>query len=403
MNTTRLFGQSLRSLRRQPLRTVFIMCGSVVGVAALTLTLSMGRTLEAKMVTMFRRMVGDASMLVIAGGGRMMGSPRADAARLTVDDMLAVVQEVDGIVEWDPQAVLNGTTVQRGTASVTTRVLGSSERWSRVWERGVAEGESFASADVTSAARVAIIGRSVARDLFGDGDPIGSDVQVGAVPVRVIGVLEEFGTDLHGMDRDNEIVMPLTTVMRRLNNLDAISGAKLLVDVPERGEEIAEQVAASLRRQHRLVAEQDDDFRIMTALAAQRIVENSRTTLTLYVPLGATIILVLGGVITAALMLGAVNERLREIGLRRAVGARPEDVHRQFLVETAITTVVGGFIGLGVAALGARAIGARIEADGQLTWTAIATGLGAAVLTGWLAGVLPARRAATLNPVDALR
>lgn len=403
MISSRLATQSLRSMRRYRLRTSFMMLGSLVGVAALTLAVSLGQQVQSKLVTMFRQMVGDASMLVIAGGGRMMGSPRADAARLTVDDIATVVREVPGIEDWDPQAMLPGTTVRRAGATTTARVLGSSERWQRVWERGVSSGESFDAADVTRLARVAIIGSTVARELLGEEDPVGADIQVGAVPVRVIGVLEVFGTDLHGMDRDNEIVMPLSTVMRRLNNLDAISGAKLLVSEASRADEIASVVSEVLRRRHGLGRDQPDDFHVLTALRAQQIVADASRVLTLYVPLAAGIVLIVGGIVAAALMLGSVTERVSEIGLRRAVGARPEDIHRQFLIETAATTFAGGIGGVVVGYVTVQLVASRLQVDGNLSWTAVAIGLGAAAVTGWAAGVIPARRAARLHPVDALR
>jgi putative ABC transport system permease protein len=333
----------------------------------------------------------------------MMGSPRADAARLTVDDIATVVGEVPGIEDWDPQAMLTGTTIRRAGATTTARVLGSSERWPRVWERGVSSGESFDAADVSRLARVAIIGRTVARALFGDEDPVGEDIQVGAVPVRVVGVLESFGTDLHGMDRDNEIVMPLTTVMRRLNNLDAISGAKLLLREPSRADVIASEVTAVLRRRHGLGRDQPDDFHVLTALRAQQIVADASRVLTLYLPLAAGIVLMVGGIVSAALMLGSVTERVSEIGLRRAVGARPEDIHRQFLIETAVTTFAGGVGGVAVGYVAVQLVASRLQVDGSLSWTAVVLSLGGAALTGWAAGVVPARRAARLRPVDALR
>jgi putative ABC transport system permease protein len=333
----------------------------------------------------------------------MMGSPRADAARLTIDDVDAAVREVPGIVEWDPQVMLPSTTIRHAGATTTARILGSSERWQRVWERGLSSGESFDAADVASSARVAVVGRTVARELFGEGDPIGADIQVGAVPVRVIGVLEVFGTDLHGMDRDDEIVMPISTVMRRLNNMDAISGAKLLIAEPDRGREIASEVSAVLRRRHGIGRDQPDDFHILTALRAQEIVANSGRVLTLYLPLGAGIIVIVGGIIAAALMLGSVSERVSEIGLRRAVGASADDIHRQFLMETATTTVVGGIGGVVLGFVAVKLAASELQVSGSLSWLAVAIGLSAAVVTGWAAGVIPARRAARLNPVDALR
>ncbi len=403
MRARHLLAQSMRSMARYRLRTTFMMLGSLVGVAALTLAVSLGRGVQAKVVRTVQQIVGDGSLLIIGGGGPMRGSPRADASRLTLDDIATVVSEVPGVEDWDPQAALPGTTIRRAGATTIARVLGSSERWERVWGRGVARGESFDAADVAGSARVALIGATVARALFGGEDPVGADIQVGAVQVRVIGVLELFGTDLHGMDRDNEILIPISTLMRRLTNADAIAAAKLLVSDPARVNEIADDVRGVLRRRHALNRDQPDDFHIVTALQAQQVVATVRRVLTLYVPLAAGVVLMVGGIVAAALMLASVNERVGEIGRRRAGGARPEDIHWQFVIETAGTTLAGGVGGVALGYVIVQLVVRRLQLDGSFSWTAVLLGLAAAAVTGWLAGVVPARRAARLHPADALR
>lgn len=403
MTAKNLLIQSMRSMARYRLRTAFMLLGSLVGVAALTLAVSIGRGVQTKVVRTVQQIVGDGSVLVIGGGTQTMGSHRGGVLRLTLDDIATVAREVPGVEDWDPQATLPATTIRRAGATTTARLVGGSERWQRVWGRGVSRGESFDAADVARSARVALIGETVARALFSGEDPVGADIQVGAVPVRVIGVLEPFGTDLHGMDRDNEILIPISTVMRRLTNADAIAMAKLLVSDPARAEQIASDVRDVLRRQHALDRDQPDDFRIVTALEAQQLVATVRRVLTLYVPLAAGVVLAVGGIVAAALMLASVNERVGEIGLRRAVGARPEDIHRQFLIETAGTTFAGGVGGVTLGYLVVQLVASRLQLNGNFSWAAVLVGLAAAAVTGWLAGVVPARRAARLHPVDALR
>lgn len=403
MTTKHLVTQSLHAMARYRLRTALMMLGSILGVAALTIAVSLGRAVQAKVVKTIGQIVGDASVLVMGGGGRRMGPPSLGGSRLTLDDMEAAVREVSGIQDWDPQAALASTTIRRGGATTTARVIGGSERWQHVWSRGVSEGQSFDATDISRMSRVAIIGATVAHALFGDESPVGADIQIGAVPVRVIGVLEVFGTDLHGMDRDNEIVMPLSTLMRRLANTDAISSGKLLVTEPARANEIADSVRLVLRQRHAINRDQPDDFSIMTALQAQEMVAMMRRVLTLYIPLAAGIVLLVGGVVAAALMLSSVSERVGEIGLRRAVGARPEDIQRQFMVETAGTTLVGGVAGVVVGYIVVQMLAGRFRLDPSFSFAAVLLGLGAAAITGWLASVLPARRAARLHPADAFR
>jgi putative ABC transport system permease protein len=244
----------------------------------------------------------------------------------------------------------------------------------------------------------------VARELFGDDDPIGGDILIGPVSFRVIGLLERFGTDLHGMDRDNEIVVPISTLMRRVMNVDTISVAKLIVKDAARSEETGREIQHALRARHRLAEGQPDDFTIMTSVEIQKMVSTIQRVLFLYLPLVAGVAILVAGIVAATLMLASVNQRVGEIGLRRAVGARPSDIRLQFLVETAMTTLVGGVAGIALGFFGAHI------ASGHLKFGAVA-GFGKAILlgllvsgvTGFLAGVVPARRAARLPPADALR
>jgi putative ABC transport system permease protein len=403
MNTTRLVSQGVRAMRRYKLRTAFMMLGSLVGVAALTLTMSVGQGVRAKMLETLRQILGDESILVVGGGSRMMGSPRAGATRLTLDDIAAVAKEIPDVDVWDPQAELSGTSIRYGDATATARITGQSERWQRVWGRGVSRGESFDAAAVSGSARVAVIGETVARTLFADQDPIDAEIRIGAVPFRVIGILEAFGIDMHGMDRDNEIVVPISTLMRRLTNADAINAAKLLVKDPTRQDETAGEIRRFLRLRHAIDKDQPDDFTIVTALEAQQMVGMIQRVLLLYLPLVGGIALVVGGVVAATLMLASVNERTGEIGLRRAIGARPEDIRRQFVIETAAVIVTGAVAGTLIGYIGARAIASRMQLAGAFSWTAVLVSLAAATIVGMLAGVVPARRAAQLHPADALR
>jgi putative ABC transport system permease protein len=402
MISMRLVRHSLRTMARFKLRSGFMMLGSFIGVAALTLVVSVGEGAERKILSTVRQLFGASSVLIFSGGGRMTGGPRAGGARMTLDDIEALARELPAIEVWDPQQML-GATVRYGDASGTARVLGQSERSERVWDRGVSQGEYFDAAAVTSSARVALLGETVVRELFGDEDPLGAEILVGSVRFRVIGILEPFGTDAHGMDRDDEVVIPISTAMRRLMNVDTIRAAKLLVKDPALVEATAREVRQILRERHAIVQDQPDDFTIITPIQVQEMVSQVQKVLFLFLPLVAGISLLAGGVVAASLMLASVNERVGEIGLRRAVGARPEDIQLQFLLETAVTTLGGGLLGLVLGCVAAQAIANRIGLEGIFSWKAIVLGLVAAAVTGFLAGVVPARRAARLQPADALR
>jgi putative ABC transport system permease protein len=401
--TSRLVRQAVRSMRRYPLRTVIMMLGSFVGVAALTFVLSVGRGAQRTMLRTVRQIIGDQSILVYAGGGTMMGGPRGGPARLTLDDMEAVAREVPSVDSWDPQVQSAGASVKRGGANATVRVLGESERWSRVWGRGVSRGQDFDATAITGTARVALIGETAARSLFGGDDPIGGEVEIGSVPFRVIGVLDRFGVDLHGMDRDNEIVVPVSTMMRRVKNVDGISGAKLVVKDGSNDADVAEQVRRVLRARHGLAPSAPDDFHLTTSAQVNQMESMIERVLLLYVPLVGAVALVIGGIVGAVLMLSSVSERVGEIGLRCAVGAGPDDIRRQFVLETAATILLGGVAGIALGALLIRLATRRMPIDATFSWSAVLIGLAAAAVTGLVAGVFPARRAARLDPVEALR
>jgi putative ABC transport system permease protein len=402
MSTMRLLTHSLGALARYRLRTAFVMLGTVVGVAALTLVVSIGQGVQAKVLKSVGQVLGDSSILLMSGGSRILGSPRAGASRLTIDDLTAVAAELDEIEAWDPQQDISNV-VRYRDSTATVRVLGQSERGERVWARAVSRGQYFDAAAVTSAARVAIIGQTVARTHFGNEEPLDAEIRIGAVPFRVIGVLESFGTDMHGMDRDNEIVVPISTLIRRLTNVDTISGAKLLVKDSSREEQTAREITRILRARHALGAGEPDDFRLIMAVEVRAMTTWIRRVLFLFLPLVAGVILLVAGMVAATLMLSSVNERIAEIGLRRAIGARPEDIRLQFAAETAVTILLGGLGGLLLGYAGARFVAMRMQLGETFSWEAVLVGMVASVITGLLAGVLPARRAARLYPADALR
>jgi putative ABC transport system permease protein len=403
MKTMRLVRHSIRAVGRYTMRSGFIMLGTLVGIAALTLVITVGGGVERKVLKTVKQLFGESSIVVIGRGNQLLGGPRANAARFTIDDMAAVAGEVPFIESWDPQQSMPAASIRRGDVATTARVLGASERWGHVWERHVSRGDDFDASAVASSARVAVIGETVARELFADDDPIGADILIGSVAFRVTGVLERFGTDLHGMDRDNEIVVPISTLQRRVMNVDTIGVAKIIVYDASRVDETALAIKQALRARHALVEGQPDDFNLMTAVEIQKMVGTVQRVLYLYLPLVAGVAILVAGIVAATLMLASVNQRRGEIGLRRALGARPEDIRLQFLVETAVMTLGGGIAGVAIGIFGAQIASIHLRLGDLFSWNAILLGLFVSVFTGILAGVMPARRAAKLPPVDALR
>jgi putative ABC transport system permease protein len=402
MNFDRTLSQSLRSLWRYRLRTFFIMLSAIIGVTALTFVLSVGKGAQLKIMSTVRQIFGDSSIIAIAGGQQLTGGPRPDAARLTIDDIEAVAKAVPDIEQWDPQQSLFPT-VRHGSAASVVRVLGQSERSENVWGRSVVRGSYFDAAAVKHLDRVALIGATAAESLYGTADPIGSEIMIESVPFTVIGVLERFGTDFHGMDRDNEIVIPVSTLLRRVANVDTIALAKFKVRPSADLASTANAVKEALRIRHGLTAGQADDFSLLTPVEIRQLTGKISRVLSLYLPLASIVILLVGGIIAATLMVASVNARTAEIGLRRALGALPVDIAKQFLTETAFSMVAGGLFGIVLGLVASQAVALHMKLDGGLSWVAVVAGLAASLLTGVVAGVMPARRAARLMPVEALR
>jgi putative ABC transport system permease protein len=403
MSTTRLVIHSQRMLRRYPVRVMLAASGSLLGIGTLTLVLSLGGAALDRVTRTVDQLFGGSSIGIMAGGTRFLGGPRPGTARLTIDDLAAVAAEVPGIAIWDAQQTLPSATVRRGNTVTTARVTGQTERAREVWNRDVSQGEYFDAQAVATTARVALIGETAARALFGSDDPIGAEILVEAVPFTVIGVLERFGTDLHGMDRDNELVVPVSTLQRRVMNVDTVVQAKLLVSDPDAVATTGEDVVRVLRARHGIPPDRPSDFSVMTADEVRQIVGTVERIIDVYAPLVAVVFAVVAGLVAMVLMLTLVRQRTSEIGVRRAVGARSGQIAVQFTAETAVTVAAGGLAGVLVGNAIAVVVAGQFELDTSFSWSAALTGLAVSVVIGVVAGLLPARRAAGLHPVDALR
>ncbi|MCP5104860.1 MAG: FtsX-like permease family protein [bacterium] len=404
MKKNRIIKSGFRAMGRHKMRTFFMMTGILVGITALTLIISLGKGTKQELMGKIEKLFSANNIIITAGGGMQKG-PRFDGrvTTLTLEDVEVLRDEVPNIEMYDPMQMIPQREVKYRDKSINTRIFGQSPASEQVWNRSVVSGEFIDEGENKRAARTALLGTKVASELFGDSDPVGEQIRIGNVPFKVKGILEEWGTDLHGLNRDNEILVPITTAMRRLMNVDYIRNVKIQLADPNKMEQTESRIRGILRERHHLTPEEPDDFMIITPVLVQKIVAGANNIFDLFLPLIAGISLLVGGVVAAGLMLISVNERTGEIGLRKAVGARSKDIQLQFLIETAAVTVSGGIIGILLGNLGVQVFAAIMKLPAVVAWEALLLGIFSSALVGLAAGVFPARRAAGLEPVDALR
>ena len=404
MKKAQIIKSSFRMMGRYKLRTFFMMIGILVGITALTLIFSIGKGTEKKVLDDIESMFNSSSIMITSGGGRMMSGPQqGSTAQLTIEDLKTCAEEITNISMWDPMQLMSGREVKYKENARELRIWAYSEQSELVWNRGVSRGEYFDKEAVDTMSRVALIGEAAAKELFEEIDPLEKQILIGSVPFRIIGILEPMGVDPHGMDRDDELYVPITTAMRRLMNVDIIMAGKFLVKDPKKMEQTVSKITAILRERHYLDEGEPDDFSIMTPVEVREMVASTNKIFNVFLPLIAALSLLVGGVIASNLMLISVNERKSEIGLRKAIGAKSKDILFQFFVETIAITAAAGILGIIIGTVGVQALASVLDIPPIISWKAIGLGIVFSNLVGLGAGILPALRAASLLPVDALR
>ncbi len=409
MKTGRLLGQALKGLTRYRLRTFFMMAGIIVGITVLTVVLSAGMGARERIMERVR-VFGLENLMVWAGGstdqsrpGRGLGGEPTVTATLKPDDAQAISDQVDGVRQVAPFAREGQMEIQWRDRSFTSPVFGVTPDWQDVWDWPVDQGVFISDDDNATMARVAVIGPTVVGELFGSEDPTGEVIQVGGIPFQVTGILGEKGSSAGGGDMDNRVFVPLNTYLRRVVNQDYLAGIRVQVADIRQMESVADDITALLRERHGTGQGGELDFRLTTPTEVTAMVEEMQGTFDLFLILVAGIALVVGGVVVANIMLLSVGERQREIGLRMAVGARAHQIRRQFLLESAAVAFFGGIGGIILGMIGNVIMEAVTGTPALLTWHVLLIGILFSTVVGILAGLHPARRAAALTPVDALR
>ena len=397
----------LKSIARNKLRSLLTALGVVIGVACVIVSVAIGAGVAASVSEMINSL--GSNFIMIMPGATTQGGARifSGSSSLTEDDAAAIVRECPAVAYVSPQTRTTGQVVA-GELNWSTQVYGVGIDWPNIRAWAVKDGTFFTEGDVRAGSKVAVLGNTVADNLFPNGDAVGSNIRIKNVPFRVTGVLEKKGGNMMGSDQDDVIIAPYTTVQKRLQGQGQGQGNRIGMIIAsaasaDQVSDAMEQIDALLRQRHRIPQGGDADFQMRSqeeiAQANQQQVKLMRNLL-----LGIAIVsLLVGGIGIMNIMLVSVTERTREIGIRMAIGARGRHVLLQFLFEAIVLSVFGGLIGvllgMGVARLFAKVAGWPIV----VSPTAILVAFGVAATVGIFFGFYPARKASRLDPIDALR
>ena len=394
---------AVKALRQNALRTALTMLGIVIGVGAVICVVAIGEGAAANVERAITNI--GANMIWVEAGGVNRAGVRTGAfgtKTLTLGDFDAIKEHITAVTNVTPQ-VDTRVQVVFGNQNWGTTVRGVGPEYLALKGWAIARGGIYTDGDVERAANVCVLGQTVADQLFGSEDPIGAEIRVKDQPCTVVGILEAKGQSATGQDQDDTFLMPYTTVMKKVKGqtwLDDImmSGTSArVVDQAER------DIGALLRERHHLRAGADDDFNLRHPTEIAEAVKASTQTMEALLAAIASVSLLVGGIGIMNIMLVSVTERTREIGLRQAVGARGRDVLRQFLVEAVMLSLFGGAIGVAAGMLGAQAIADSFQWPTRVSTNAIVVAFGCSAAIGVFFGYYPARHAARLDPIEALR
>jgi len=394
--------QSLLAVRAYKLRTLFCLLSVALGVSSITIIVAATEGAYEKALDIVEKFGPDS--LLIFGGSEEIRALGQRQRTLTLDDVNAVRAQFTSAYLVVPMTSVREVNVSYKDRRHQTRVIGSTSDYSRVWTWPVVEGSDFTEDDVKGMRNVALIGSHVRTLLFGKEDPVGKYIFVRNIPVQIVGVLSERGTSPGGDILDDRIIMPITTVMRKLQNeTKYISAMRVRFRDRENLYFYVEELRSFLRERHRLKPGESDDFSIVSPKEIIKFLVALTGTLVAFLGVTGLISLIVAGFVLANLFLLSVSERKREIGIRRAVGATKKDILMQFLGEAVLITTAGGFAGFILALAGSKLIMLIFEFPMRFSWKAFAIGLVLSWFVGLFFGLQPARRASELNPVEAIR
>jgi putative ABC transport system permease protein len=380
------------------------MLGIIIGVASVIAMLGLGEGSKREMRAELSEM-GTNMIMIMPNfqrrGGVNLGASSSNALRMT--DVSALRNEATSVASVSPEVRANGQVIYSNQNTQTT-IYGVSEEYLEIRKLTLESGRLFTSQEVKSMAKVCLLGRTVIENLFGENsDPLGMSIRIKNIPFQVIGVLEEKGESGMGQDQDDLILAPYTTVQRRLAAIDYINGIYASAVSEEKSPAAMKEIEEILRRTHKLKDSDENDFRIMSQSELMATMSSILDIMTYLLGAIAGISLLVGGIGIMNIMFVSVTERTREIGLRMSIGGRSRDILKQFLVESIILSILGGVIGIMLGFALAKGAGTLMDTKAYVETQAVVLAFLICFIIGVFFGWYPARKAANLNPIDALR
>ena len=397
---------ALRALIVNKMRSSLTMLGIIIGVSAVIAMIAVGSGAKARIAEQIASM-GSNLLIVLSGsstsGGMRWGS--GTVPTLTVDDSKAILSEIPSVRYVAPN-LAGVAQVIYGNQNWSTNINGTTPEILDIREWPVASGRAFTQQDVDGATKVCLLGKTVADNLFGGIDPIGQVVRIKKVPFTVVGVLGSKGQTTFGQDQDDTIFVPLTTAQKRLFGQQFPGMVRVIAVQAKEADlmkEAEDQITALLKQRHRIQQNQDNDFTVRNLTEVMASAEQSANVMSLLLGAIASISLIVGGIGIMNIMLVSVTERTREIGIRVAVGAKSRDILLQFLIESLILSLAGGFLGIVIGITGTYVLSTFTQWPTLLSVKAILLAFFFAGSVGVFFGFYPARKASLLDPIEALR
>jgi putative ABC transport system permease protein len=403
MKALNIIRSAFRALRRNKMRSFLTMLGIIIGVAAVIAMLAIGQGAEYSVKQQISSL--GTNVLIIFPGSQQQGGIRVGAGSvttLTEEDAVAIGKECSAVAYVSPGARSGGQAIA-GNLNWGTSIEGTGSDYLEIRSWPIEYGEFYSDQDVKAAAKVCVLGATVADNLFPESSPIGQTVRLRNMPARVVGVLTKKGQNAMGMDQDDVILAPYTTVLRRLSHSPYLRQIIVSATSPSTILEAQRQVTELLRMRHKIASYDADDFTIRNQSDLATAATATTEILTILLASIASVSLLVGGIGIMNIMLVSVTERTREIGIRMSVGARGRDILTQFLIEALVLSLLGGLTGIALGVGGSLAISAFAKWPTIITAFSIILSFGFSIAIGIFFGFYPARKAAMLNPIDALR